>query len=94
VRCIASRHGRHHCASLLSPALANTAVRCAARLNGRATYAGALTTEEAQVQDALKLCKNFRPEGWDATKVLEEVKQKKTADAAKKDKPQKPAGSR
>jgi hypothetical protein len=63
-------------------------------LNGRAMYAGALTAAEAQVQDALKLCKNFRPEGWDAAKVLEDVKQKKTTDAAKKDKPQKPAGSR
>jgi hypothetical protein len=35
-------------------------------------YAGALTAAEAQVQDALKLCKNFRPEGWDAAKVLED----------------------
>ena len=54
----------------------------------------ALTPAGPQVENAIKLCKDFRPEGWDASKVLEEVKQKKPADAAKKEKPTKPAGSR
>ena len=54
----------------------------------------ALTPAESQVENAIGLCKGFRPEGWDAGKVLEEVKQKKPADAAKKEKPTKPAGSR
>ncbi len=54
----------------------------------------ALTAAGPQVENAIKLCKNFRPAGWDASKVLEEVKQKKPADAAKKDKPKRPAGRR